>query len=346
MRPSNRSRESYYIDNLYKAGWISEEEYQYLQYLLTTAPHVPESERVVIMGILQEGISYYRNTRDVNSSGYQWIQDNRSALDLYLKQNGLDWSDEIKQQVLSVYYDTYIRDITTPFITAGVESVLEGNGLDWEKCQDIYDHLKLWESDNDFHVRNDWLKLYNSNTFCDSGYIPRDVVIIDSEHRDLWCSYEAIYSEEVSYINPYGYDQMNRRQEEVIAVRLENDVIVNEDGRYWIAVGPNLINENYPESGEVKADDFVYGTYMDIIVSDSSTGEVYYIPCVLGDVKNHTYPDGQFHTGIPYPNSGDKSTAKADYSYVEFICAEDPGKSIFQELNLTFVGAIVYEKEE
>lgn len=188
--------------------------------------------------------------------------------------------------------------------------------------------------------------MYNSDTFRHSGYIPRDVVIIDSGCRDLWCSYEAIYSEEVSYINPYAHKQIKDRNEEVTAVRLENNVIVNEDGRYWIAVGPNLINENYSKDGEVKADDFVYGTYIDIIVSDSATGEVYYIPCVLGDVKNHTYPDGQFHTGIPYPNSSDKSTAKADYSYVEFICAEDPGKSIFQGLNLTFVGAIVYEKEE
>lgn len=138
---------------------------------------------------------------------------------------------------------------------------------------------------------------------------------------------------------------MVNRNEEVTANILDNNVIVNEDGRYWIAVGPNLINENYPLEGKVQADEFVYGTYIDIIVSDLSTGEKYYIPCVVGDIKNHTYPNGQFHTGIPYPNSKDNSQADPDYSYVEFLGAEDMEKNIFTGLNITFEGAIVYEKE-
>lgn len=139
----NPSPESNYIDNLYETGWISEEEHRYLQYLLATSVHVPESERVVIMGILEERLSYYRNTRNIYCPRYQWMQDNLVTLDLYLEQNGLGWSDKLKQHVLSEYYDTYVRDDVPIFLTAGAASVLEGEILDWEKCQDIYDGISI-----------------------------------------------------------------------------------------------------------------------------------------------------------------------------------------------------------
>lgn len=113
--------------------------FQYLQCLLTTSTHVPESERVVIMGIIQ----YYINTRDVNSPGYQWIQENQSMLDLYLEHGELKWPEEIKQHVLSEYYDAYVKDAAPPLLTAGAASVLEVEILDWGKCQALYDRISI-----------------------------------------------------------------------------------------------------------------------------------------------------------------------------------------------------------
>lgn len=139
MAPSICSPGSQNIDGLYRAGWISEEENQYLQCLLTTSTHVPESERVVIMGIIQ----YYINTRDVNSPGYQWIQENQPMLDLYLEHGELKWPEEIKQHVLSEYYDAYVKDAAPPLLTAGAASVLEVEILDWGKCQALYDRISV-----------------------------------------------------------------------------------------------------------------------------------------------------------------------------------------------------------
>ena len=333
------------MDKLCENGWISEEERKYLQSLLTASTHVPDSEKTIIMGILRDRLSYIENTKNVNSAGYQWIQDNLFTLAMYLEEKSLGWSDVTRQHVLSEYYNTYIRGNEPLLVMAGVAEVLDGEGLDWQRCQDIYDHYKWSEIENGCHVRNEWLKLYNSQTYYQFGYIPRNVEIIDSDNRTSWCSYESAYEEQYSFINKNGYKQMIARNEEVTAIILENNVIVNEDGRYWIAVGPKLINKDYPLDGKVQADDFVYGTYIDIIVSDSSTGEVYYIPCVIGDIKNHTYPNGQYHTGDPYPNSGENSHAEQDYSYVEFLCADAPEVNVLEGLNLTFEGAIVYEKE-
>ena len=67
---------------------------------------------------------------------------------------------------------------------------------------------------------------------------------------------------------------------------------------------------------------------------------------VVGDVKNHTYPNGMYHTGIPYPKSADKTTAKADYSYIEFIRTNEDENSPFGGLGLYIEGIIVYERDE
>ena len=51
-----------------------------------------------------------------------------------------------------------------------------------------------------------------------------------------------------------------------------------------------------------------------------------------------------YHTGVPYPNSVDKTTAAADYSYIEFIRTNKDENSPFADLNLIIKGVIVYEK--
>ncbi len=47
----------------------------------------------------------------------------------------------------------------------------------------------------------------------------------------------------------------------------------------------------------VGADNYTYGTKMDIYVKDKQSNE-YYIPVVVGDIKRHSAPDGLYQTGL------------------------------------------------
>ncbi|MDL2302663.1 hypothetical protein LJC58_10000 [Lachnospiraceae bacterium OttesenSCG-928-D06] len=89
----------------------------------------------------------------------------------------------------------------------------------------------------------------------------------------------------------------------------------------------------------------MYGTMIDILVYDNSSGLEYYIAAVVGDIKNHTYPNRMYHTGMPYPESGDKTVAIPDYSYVEIISSEKPSGTPFKDIGLIIKEIIVYEKK-
>lgn len=63
----------------------------------------------------------------------------------------------------------------------------------------------------------------------------------------------------------------------------------------------------------------LYGTFIDIVIEDTE-GERYYIPCVVADCKNHTYPNGYVQTGKAKLRNGsiDNVPECADWSSVEF----------------------------
>jgi len=96
-------------------------------------------------------------------------------------------------------------------------------------------------------------------------------------------------------------------------------------GRYKVAVGPQIINSQYPDTGKIwdGYDGINKGIEIDVIVKDKS-GNLKNIECVVVDFKAHTYnnyPDGHpshnltgdtasfnvgnglIQTGIAYPNS-------------------------------------------
>ena len=96
-------------------------------------------------------------------------------------------------------------------------------------------------------------------------------------------------------------------------------------GRYKVAVGPKIINSQYPDTGKIwdGYDGINKGIEIDVIVKDKN-GNLKTIECVVVDFKAHTYsnyPDGHpshnltgdtasfnvgnglIQTGIAYPNS-------------------------------------------
>ena len=88
--------------------------------------------------------------------------------------------------------------------------------------------------------------------------------------------------------------------------------LTDGNGRYWVAVGPKVTNPNYSGAKRITESDMNYGVKLDVVVSDKN-GVIYYIPCVVGDAKAHTSPNGIFQTeyGFPgeqnYPNNNDSS---------------------------------------
>lgn len=101
-------------------------------------------------------------------------------------------------------------------------------------------------------------------------------------------------------------------------IKASNNGYMDEEGRYWVAVWPNVMNPNYSNTREATDEDMQYGTKIDIHVVGQHDGIDYYIPAVIGDVKNHTYPDGLYQTGFRMVTKKFED-GKNDGSTVEFL---------------------------
>ena len=80
-------------------------------------------------------------------------------------------------------------------------------------------------------------------------------------------------------------------------------------------------------------------------------GEIFYIPIVIGDAKEHSYPDGLYQTGIPF-NETKESGFKSSKNTVEFIgydiqenlCEDNITRSCVNVTNNNrILGIIVYD---
>lgn len=94
-----------------------------------------------------------------------------------------------------------------------------------------------------------------------------------------------------------------------------NGINVDSEGRYIVAVGPGILNPDYPDDGHVWRDDFELPVPIDLYLRNKATGEIVVIHCVVEDIKAHTYnsypegnvsfdvDNGTVQTGVAYPNS-------------------------------------------
>lgn len=129
--------------------------------------------------------------------------------------------------------------------------------------------------------------------------------------KNNWISFEG-FSESVpnKYAVEEGTGYINKDE-----IDLANQMY---RGRYMVAVGPAVMVSDYC-GGFVTASKMLYGTFIDIVIEDTE-GERYYIPCVIADCKNHTYPNGYVQTGKAKLRNGsiDNVPECADWSSVEF----------------------------
>ncbi|MDR1550305.1 MAG: hypothetical protein LBT06_17205 [Hungatella sp.] len=176
---------------------------------------------------------------------------------------------------------------------------------------------------------NDWLRLYNSPTISSSG---RTV----DPHPDA-NKYDWGMKEGQEHINKWAKDYLESKGITVVENIGIKGELTDGEGRYWVAVGPNVMNPNHKLGESVTIAEMKYGTKIDIVVKDEQEN-LFYIPAVVGDVKEHTWPDGLYQTGKVFP-TGILSAGNDDGSTVEFM-----GKTREGTDNYKLVEIIVYDK--
>lgn len=161
---------------------------------------------------------------------------------------------------------------------------------------------------------NQYFDTYSEQTL-ESDAVSRTVDIATIREslgaKSNWISFEG-FSESIPnrYAVEKGTGYLNEAE-----IDLANQMY---RGRYMVAVGPAVMVSDYC-GGFVTASQMLYGTFIDIVIEDAG-GECYYIPCVIADCKNHTYPNGYVQTGNAKMRNGsiDKVPECADWSSVEF----------------------------
>jgi hypothetical protein len=142
--------------------------------------------------------------------------------------------------------------------------------------------------------------------------------------------------EKMETINPFAMKAVNGKNEVNQSV---NKVLTDKDGRYWVAVGPNVMNPSHTSNEQCSYAEMNYGTQIDVMLEDEC-GETRYLRCVVGECKAHTYPDGIHQTGYAFPNGKDPHPQNADDSVIEF-CGMAP--EITEKYNIKEI--IVYDEE-
>lgn len=121
-------------------------------------------------------------------------------------------------------------------------------------------------------------------------------------------------------INPEAYKEIKRVTGKVPVVN-EGAVagLTDEAGRYWIAVGPNVVNPNHkPNQIPSPQEMYAHGT-LDVVVKDVY-GTTFYIPAIVGGTKAHTYQNGIIQTWISFASPSETSNPGGNYNGV--VCAE------------------------
>jgi hypothetical protein len=135
------------------------------------------------------------------------------------------------------------------------------------------------------------------------------------------------------------------------------DPLKNKEGRYNVAVGPKILNPNYPDKGKIWASDFYkFNKNIDVVVLNKKTNKEEIIKCYASDIKAHsfnTYDNGKvkiniesglIQTGILYPNGTNKlkfAKGHIDGSVIEFAT----GKIDFNIKDYKLIKVRVYKNK-
>ena len=168
-----------------------------------------------------------------------------------------------------------------------------------------------------------WLRLYSEPTVTVKGRL----VMKHPNAKDYdWAMPEELKDSGVMKggLPRNSRDDIEKTNKGKVQVKLEkNNVYIDDEDRYWIAVGPGFMNKNRKNVDPI-ASEMKYGTKIDLHVIGQLDGRDYYIPAVVGDCKAHSYTknsndSGYYQTGTPYPDSKGRVTVQGDGSTIEFL---------------------------
>lgn len=171
----------------------------------------------------------------------------------------------------------------------------------------------------------------------------------DADTAPSWKSFEAVYDEKHNYLGKDA-DRVVRKKDSRLIRRADDLGMIRTkiDGidRYWVTVGPKVMDENYSIIGEKpQAEDVKVGTFIDVILRDSNYN-IYFMPVIVGDAKEHTYPNGIYQTGTSWETLDSSNAKKSDAAIIEFIrkppVAE--GDTLINTPEFDILGIIVYDE--
>ncbi len=171
-----------------------------------------------------------------------------------------------------------------------------------------------------------WLKAYEGEPNASNG----KTVTYSFEDREL-----------LRAINPkidwYSYEEQTEKNENCEEYLIGQEfidqgkgVLVDQNERYWITLGPKVFNPVYPDNGKCEADEFknFIGCRVDVVLQHMEDENKHiYIECVWsGNIKAHTFGNGIFQTGYPYENSSVADSQPYCEEYVNGSIVEFTGK--------------------
>lgn len=190
-----------------------------------------------------------------------------------------------------------------------------------------------------------WLKLYKKPTSSKTGrtvtiptvasYTGIDGYTYKFTNKNYWYAYENPYKNK---LNKYAIDRIKEVTGANPIVNVgSNGEYTDENGNYWMAVGPKVPNPSQASNANISAEQVYALGKLDVVVK-SSNGTLYYIPGVIGDIKAHTWNNGVIQTYKAYP---DGKFASAGRNFNGTVCAEFIGDL---DGKLTGLGSYSVEK--
>ena len=204
-------------------------------------------------------------------------------------------------------------------------------------------------------VMNGWLKFYYNPTYNLGKLrvveIPKGLpsktsengTIISFDNPNDWCTnMDYIYEDEIKdfkyitneelkseiknlpngtkeIINPYAYQPIYEKMKKFPKIIPLGGAWIDENGRYWIAAGPKVAYESF-DGTNINSNEMYGNGYIDAVLEKN--GNYYYLPCVIGEIKAHTWDNGVIQTWFFYEDHKCyyKGSKPLDFqSCVEFI---------------------------
>ena len=194
-----------------------------------------------------------------------------------------------------------------------------------------------------------WLKAYKGEPEGKNGRR----VYYDKEARELLRT-------DYPKIDWYSYEEQTEKNRNCAHylegqefISTDRGVLIDEKERYWITLGPRVIDSDYPDTGNCQAEYFAdsIGCRVDVVLSKmDNKDEHIYLECVWsGNIKAHTGGNGIYQTGVPYINSTQAKTEPFKEEYVNGSIVEFTGKDphetgTMSEYMVDYL--IVYPKEQ